>query len=144
MGVEKNRETMRLLDDSFNQRDWDSFRSCFADEAIHNSVPEELGLGQGPDAVLELARMQVAAFPDFQTERLESVFEGDLGAFRYRETGTHEGEFMGVPASGRRIDGESAGFARFNGEGKLVEAWLYQDNLAFVQQIGAIPEEPAS
>jgi hypothetical protein len=46
------------------------------------------------------------------------------------------------PASRRRIDVEFTGFARYNDEGKLVEAWAYQDNLAFMQQIGAIPEEP--
>jgi steroid delta-isomerase-like uncharacterized protein len=143
MGVKENQKNMRQLDDSFNRRDWDSFRDCFADDAIHHNVPEELGLGQGPDAVLELAKMQVAAFPNYQTERLESIFEDDLGAFRYRETGTHEGEFMGIPASGRVIDVESAGFARYNDEGKLVEAWLYQDNLVFLQQVGAIPEDIA-
>jgi predicted ester cyclase len=144
MGVEENRKNARRLDESFNQRDWDSFRDCFADNAIHHNVPEELGLGQGPDAVLTMARMQVAAFPDVRTERLESVFEGDTGAFRYRETGTHEGEFMGIAASGHRVDVETAAFARYNHEGKLVEARVYQDNLAFMQQIGAIPGNSSS
>ena len=63
MGVEANQKDMRQLDDSLNRRDGDSFRDCFADDAIDHNVPEELGLGQGPDGVLELAKMQVGAIP---------------------------------------------------------------------------------
>ena len=143
MGVEENRKNARQFDESFNRRDWDSFRDCFADDAVIHAVPEELGIGQGPDAIVELSKMYVTAFPDTRSETLDSVFEGDLGAFRVRSTGTHEGEFMGIPASGRRIDVESAQVARYNHEGKIVEGWEYLDNLAFMQQIGAIPEEPA-
>jgi predicted ester cyclase len=77
----------------------------------------------------------VEAFPDHHIEVLDMAIEDDVGAFRTRHTGTHEEEFMGIPASGRRIDFESAQFSHYDDEGKIVEGWTYSDNLEFMHQL---------
>jgi steroid delta-isomerase-like uncharacterized protein len=141
MGTQGNRETARRFEETLNRRDWDGFRETLADDAVLHAVPEELGLGQGPDALVEAEKMYVEAFPDLRVETFDMLVEGDLMASRGRMTGTHEGAFMGIPASGGRLDIETAEFARFNDDGKIVDGWSHLDTLEFMRQIGAIPDD---
>lgn len=143
MSAERNRETAVRVYEAFNQRDFGTMRDCLAGDAVVHAVPAELGLGQDPDAFIEVARMYVEAFPDIRMDVLEAVADGDRVAARVRAAGTHEGEFVGIPASGRRIELETLEFARFNTSGECVERRAYEDNLVLMQQIGAVPDEPA-
>lgn len=142
MTEQRNRETAVRVFEAFNRRDFDAMRDHLAGDAVVHSVPPELGLGQSPDAFVEVARMYVAAFPDIRMDVLEVVADGDRVAARVRATGSHEGEFMGIPASGRRVELETLEFARFNSEGECVERWAYEDNLLLLQQIAAVDDEP--
>jgi predicted ester cyclase len=56
--------------------------------------------------------------------------------------GTHSGEFMGIPASGKTVEVPLADFFRVNDEGRVAEHWGVIDNLVMMQQLGVIPEEP--
>jgi steroid delta-isomerase-like uncharacterized protein len=143
MGIEEIRKNEHQFYEAWNRRDWDSLRETVADDAVFHGMPEELGLGDGPEALVTFLQLFVEAFPDHHIEVLDMAIEDDVGAFRTRHTGTHEEEFMGIPASGRRIDFESAQFSHYDDEGKIVEGWAYSDNLEFMQQLGVIPEEPA-
>lgn len=55
-------------------------------------------------------------------------------------SGTHEGEFLGIPASGRRLDVPTVDRIRIR-DGRAVEHWGVTDNLLMMQQLGVIPEE---
>ncbi len=57
---------------------------------------------------------------------------------RYQVSGTHSGEFMGVPATGRRLTWEAMMHARVK-SGRVQESWLQWDRLAVMQQLGAMP-----
>jgi predicted ester cyclase len=59
-------------------------------------------------------------------------------AVRLHVSGTHDGEYMGVPPTGKYLEQEAAEFARFAGDSNIVEYWAYQDNLWVMQQIGAL------
>lgn len=77
-----------------------------------------------------------AAFPDLNVNILDLVAEGDRVVVRYIESGTHTGDFFGVPPSGRRY--EKHGFSLYRvADGQIAEAWLQEDDLAFQQQISA-------
>jgi predicted ester cyclase len=65
--------------------------------------------------------------------------QGDRVMARFRMTGTHRGEFMGVPPSGRRIDIEGYDEVRLV-EGRASEHWGAMDGMALMQQLGAVPE----
>ena len=67
--------------------------------------------------------------------------EGDKVVARITMTGTHHGDFMGVPASGRRISVPVIDIVRFDGD-KMVEHWGLMDSMAMMQQLGAMPEQP--
>jgi predicted ester cyclase len=78
-----------------------------------------------------------AAFPDWREEIVDMVAEGDKVAVRFRCSGTLQGEFMGVKPNGRRQEVDEVFFLRVR-DGRFVEYWGLEDNLARLQQLGAI------
>jgi predicted ester cyclase len=64
------------------------------------------------------------------------VTDEDKIAVAYTMTGTHQGEFMGVAPTGRKIRARGVQIARFQ-DGKMVERWGSSDQLGILQQIGA-------
>jgi steroid delta-isomerase-like uncharacterized protein len=78
------------------------------------------------------------AFPDLHKTILDQVVEGDRAAYRFVLRGTHLGEFMGMPPSGREVEVTGIAFARVE-DGKIVEEWTQSDMLGLMQQLGAIP-----
>lgn len=93
---------------------------------------------QGPEGTKQLAAAIIEGIPDRRIAHHETIAEGDLVMVRWSMTGTHGGELMGVPATGRPID--VTGFDLFRVEnGKLAECWQNWDQLGLMQQIGAVP-----
>jgi len=140
MAADRNRTTLQQFYTAFNQHDIEAIAPCIADDI---AVPhgEPLGLGHGREAYLKFVSLWFEAFPDMHTEVLQMVAEDNLVAIRLRNTGTHEGEFMGIPATGRRFDLEVGHFSRHNDDGEIIEELPYFDQLAFLQQLGVIPED---
>jgi steroid delta-isomerase-like uncharacterized protein len=79
-----------------------------------------------------------SAFPDAHTTIEEMVGEGDLVAKRWTYRGTHKGEFMGIPATDKKIEMTAITIYRISG-GKVAECWWNYDSLGMMQQIGVIP-----
>jgi steroid delta-isomerase-like uncharacterized protein len=81
------------------------------------------------------------AFPDLSCTVEDQVAEGDKVVSRWTLRGTHQGEFFGVPASGKRVEMSGIQVDRFAEEsGKIVEEWAEFDLLGAMRQMGAIPE----
>lgn len=101
-------------------------------------------LGEG-----EVDREGLIAFVDaardgFSDLHMESEFmlaEDDMIAVRFTISGTRDGEFMGIPPTGK--EGSSPGiFVHwFDEEGKVVEAWAVWDALGQMQKLGIVPEK---
>jgi predicted ester cyclase len=81
--------------------------------------------------------------PDGRHHIEDMLGEGDLVACRGRYTGTHRGELMGIPATGRPIDMTWSMTARVR-NGQLVEVHVIFDVLTMLQQLGAVPAAPAA
>lgn len=75
------------------------------------------------------------AFPDSRTEILEIVEDGPKVAVHWQTTGTHQGEFMDVPPTGRNIAVTGASFLRFDGD-KLAEEWVVWDPRELLSALG--------
>ena len=98
---------------------------------------------QGRDAAKQLAAGLKTAFPDIQLAHLETLVSGDSAAVRWTSDGSHQGDYFGVPPTGKRIHVEGMDLFHVR-DGKIVEMWIEYDNLAVLQQMGAIPEaQPA-
>jgi predicted ester cyclase len=85
-----------------------------------------------------LVMMFRAAFPDW-VERVEDVIaEADRVVVRVTGRGTHDGEFQGVPPTGRQVAATGVGIARMEG-GRIAEAWAAYDALGLMAQLGDTP-----
>jgi predicted ester cyclase len=79
-----------------------------------------------------------AAFPDIEVTADDMVLEGDRLAVRSTMRATHEGDFMGMPASGKKVEVSNYDFVRFEND-LAVEHWGVIDSAALMEQIGAVP-----
>ena len=86
--------------------------------------------------VLEFFRMYRAAFPNLRMEPEHVLASGDMVVARVRATGTHRGELMGMPATGRSVDVQLIDIMRFDEDGLVAEQWGVVDMLAVMQQLG--------
>jgi steroid delta-isomerase-like uncharacterized protein len=133
--------TIRRMYDMINAGDVDGFGDQLADGFVeHEETP---GLAPTRDGVKAFFRMYIAAFPDLRLEAQDVLSCGDKVVARTRATGTHQGEFMGIPATGKSIDVQLIDIIRFGDDGLAIEHWGVFDALAMMQQLGALPGPPA-
>jgi predicted ester cyclase len=85
-----------------------------------------------------LVTMFRVAFPDWRESVDDVIAEGDKVVIRVRGSGTHEGEFQGIPPSRARVTATGIGIGRL-ANGRIAEAWAAYDALGLMQQIGAVP-----
>ena len=110
-----------------------------ADDFVdHEEVP---GISSDKAGVKQFFAMLRAAFPDVRVEPQELFAEGDLICARAIVTGTHQGEWMGMPATGKRIDVQLIDILRIR-DGQATEHWGAMDAMTMMQQLGAIPDGP--
>jgi steroid delta-isomerase-like uncharacterized protein len=80
----------------------------------------------------------VAAFPDLHVEVEDLVTDGGKVVTRYSVHGTHKGELMGIPPTGRQVSIGGIAIDRFE-NGRSIEHWEYYDQMGMMQQLGVIP-----
>ena len=78
------------------------------------------------------------AFPDIHYTLDDIVVEGDKAVVRCTVTGTHKGEFMGIPPTNKKVTVWAMSIYRIAG-GKFVESWEMMDTLGMMQQLGVVP-----
>ena len=77
------------------------------------------------------------AFPDISWRMENLVADGDTVVFRFVQTGTHEGVFEGIPATGVKVEGSGILFSRIS-DGKVVEQREEFDSLGMMMQLGMV------
>jgi steroid delta-isomerase-like uncharacterized protein len=129
---------MRRAYELISAGDVDAFGDLLADDFVeHEELP---GLEPGKDGVKTFFRMYIAAFPDLRMDPEDVLESGDKVVARVRATGTHRGEFIGVPATGKAIDVQLIDIIRFGGDGLAREHWGVFDTMTMMRQLGALPE----
>jgi steroid delta-isomerase-like uncharacterized protein len=92
---------------------------------------------KGREAFKQLVAVFRGALPDIRETVEDQIAEGDKVVSRFIVRGTHRGELMGAPPTGKQITIKGTDISRIT-NGKIVEAWVMWDSLAFVQQIGLV------
>jgi steroid delta-isomerase-like uncharacterized protein len=108
---------------------------CSQDFVDHDPLP-----GTSPDfaGLKDFVTQVRSAFPDIETTAEDILVEGDRLAVRSTIRGTHKGDFMGIPASGKKVEVSIYDFVRFEND-QAAEHWGTIDSAALMEQIGATP-----
>ena len=93
----------------------------------------------GPEGVHWFGTLIRSAFSEIRISRDDTIAEGDRVVDRWTFRGTHTGEFLGVPATGKTVTVTGIDIFRI-ADGRLAELWQSWDQLGMLQQLGAIPE----
>ena len=129
--------TARRLYELLNAGDVDGFGELLADDFVeHEELP---GLAPSRDGVKTFFRMQIAAFPDLRLAVEDVVADGPKVVARVRYTGTQDGDFQGMPASGKAVDIQLIDIFAFADDGRVREHWGVLDLMTMMQQLGLVP-----
>ncbi len=127
------REHVEVL---FNQHRVDrTEETVTADYLDHAPLPGQV---PGLEGAKQKWAAYLAAVPDMHATVEELIAEGDKVAVRWTVQGTHQGELMGIPATGRRAVFRGISIYRLD-DGKIVEQWEQWDRLDLLRQLGVIP-----
>ena len=118
-----------------NSGNLEGYLEVYSDDLTLHGYPPEV---QGKEGVSAFYAAFAKAFPDIQLSVDDAMADGDKVAIRYSFTGTHRDEFMGVPASGNKVEVDGQSFFRFV-DGRIAERWQSLDVFSLMTQIGAIP-----
>jgi steroid delta-isomerase-like uncharacterized protein len=136
-----NAELVRAGFAAFNAGDADACIALAAPDLIMNlaELPEPQ---HGQEVWLQGFGMMKQAFPDLQAHIEDLVAAADKVAVRVRFRGTHSGEFLGIPATGRSVEVEAWTLDRYR-DGRLIESRIIMDVAGMLTQLGVLPAPAA-
>jgi C-1 hydroxylase len=133
MSIEENKALVLRVIDLWNRRDLDAFFGVLAPEYVEHLPTGDISL----EHLKKYAHTFFNAFPDIEITVIDIVAEGEKVVVLVNWKATHKGEYIGIPATGRKIDITVAMIIKISG-GKWVEFWNVTD-IRLAQQLGTIP-----
>jgi predicted ester cyclase len=136
MATEQNATIVRRgFEEGINERKLTVFDELLAPTYVNHSLPAPV---PGPEGMKAVIGMFLAGFPDFQVVVEQIVADGDFVCTRGHFTGTHTGDFQGIPATGKAINATYIDMWRLEAD-RAVENWAQLDMLGLMQQLGVLP-----
>jgi steroid delta-isomerase-like uncharacterized protein len=134
-----NKAAYRRFHDAMNSHDPEEISNTIdelfgPDVLIHTPAPVD---ATGPGAMKDVFGRLHRAFPDLHVTVEDLIAEGDEVVGRNTVTGTQEGEYLGLPPSGKRITYREVVIFRFAGE-RIAESWAVVDVLSQLRQLDAV------
>jgi steroid delta-isomerase-like uncharacterized protein len=136
MSAEANKALVRRAFEIWNRADLAATGEVVGADYVRHD-PATPGV-RGVAGLQQLIATYHQAFPDLQLTVEELLAEGETVAARWSGTGTHRGELMGIPPTGKPTAVSGIGLYRLAG-GKIAEEWESWDTLGLMQQLGAVP-----
>ena len=131
---EQNKELARKMFEAWGKGDFETYKELLAPDYA-NYYPSRSTTPMSQEETIEIRKMLQKAFPDISWSIEELIATEDKVIIRFIERGTHEGEFMGIPATGNKY--ETSGISiRCIENGKVVEEREELDKLGLYQQLG--------
>lgn len=127
----------RFVEEVFHQRDLGALGRWIAPEYVEH-VPLPPGFPPGREGLKRYIGALLAAFPDFRYTVEDILADGDKLAVRLTARGTHSGEFLGIPPTGKAVAWTEIHIPRIV-NGQHVEHWANVDQLGLLQQLGVVP-----
>ena len=138
MSVEMNKAVAReYIEQIWNQHRLDQLEKYLSKDLVHHDAPGITDFASAKGFIT----MAINSVPDFKVDIQAEIAEGDLVVQRIVASGTPQGDFMGIPASGKQFS--MVGISVFRiASGKIAELWGVNDSLSMMQQLGVIPAMP--
>ena len=133
MSEQDNLSTIEALGIAVSSGNLSALRGIFAPNVVdHDPAPDQ---GPGPEGFIGFFTMMRSAFPDLKVAVERIVSNATDVAMAYMITGTHQGEFLGIAPTGKRVTVRGLQISRFE-NGEIVERWGSSDELGLVKQLG--------
>lgn len=136
MSSEQNKAAVRRFKEAFNAGDLDGVAAVFAPNAVvhHAGAPDPLNV----EGFKQFGGAFLTAFPGGQLTIEDLIVEGEKVVSRLTYQGTHTGELMGIPPTGKPVVVSAMNVDQF-ANGKIIETWRLFDQMGMMQQLGIIP-----
>jgi C-1 hydroxylase len=131
LSLEENKSVVRRFIEAYNKRKLELIDDFVAPDYVDHSNHVDR------DGLKQLFSMGLKGFPDWHETIEDIIAEGDKVWVRLSYSGTHSGEFMGLPATGKKITSKAVDIYRIV-NGKLAEYWNVTDNINIFKEVGAV------
>jgi len=141
MSIEENKEIVRRYQEAYNTANYDALDEVVATDVLTPNMISTMP--RGLEGAKLVHQKTLTGMPDYHTAIEDLIAEGDKVAARVRITGTHTGDFYGIPPTGKHIDLSGMYIVRI-ADGKIVEHWGEENGSEVLRQLGfKIKLEPA-
>lgn len=136
MSAEQNKARFReFIEEIINKRNIAKLDEYLTPDFVEHEVVEPFPATR--DGVRQFFTGMLSAFPDLKVTINDAIAEGDKVVMRETWTGTHKSEFMGIPATGKRVEFSVIDIVHMK-DGKATDHWGVSDTLKMMQQMGVV------
>jgi predicted ester cyclase len=134
----QDKKTGKEIALAYAQRVWDHRDLSAIDELLHPNcvIHSLLGDFHGPASMKQVVQAWLRGFPNLAVKNIASISENDLVAIQWQAQGLHEGEFKGIPPTGKPVVYAGVTLYRVR-HAKIVEYWAYIDMQHLLKQISS-------
>lgn len=133
MSITRNKDTVRRYQDAYNTANYEALAEVVAADVRTPNIAS--GMPSGLEGAIAVHKKTLLGMPDYLTTIEDLIAEGDKVVARVRITGTHTGDFWGVPPTGRQINLTAIYIVRIT-DGKIVEHWGEENGMKVFRQLG--------
>lgn len=128
----------RVVNEVWNDGNFDRIEEMVSDDFVIHfpRAGEEI---KGPENVKQYCANLRNAFPDIHFTIIDQIAEDNKVVTHWSATGTHKGEFKGIPATGKKVTFNAMDIDKIS-DGKFTECWTNVDELGVMQQLGVVPK----
>jgi steroid delta-isomerase-like uncharacterized protein len=137
MSLEENKNIVRRYQEIYNSNNLDALLEVVSEDLLTPKIMP--GIPPGIEGAKAAHQIMLAGFPDYQTTIEDLIAEGDKVVARITMTGTHTGDFMGIPPTGKHISFTGIYVSKI-ANGRIVEHWGEEDGVSLMQQLGVMPK----
>jgi len=128
----------------YNRHDGPGFASCFAEDGVLRHPNDEIGIAEGREQIQAMMEGVWRAFPDWTLTSRGLYDCGDAAWLAWTITGTHKGEFRGIPPTHRRFEVLGCSHFTLAADGFIAQDDVYFDSATMLRQLGLLPEPEAA
>jgi len=135
MPREENIAALKQAADRFKARDLEGHLKLYSPSVSHHGFSKRVRPGVA--GLREHYNGLLKGFPDARIDTDDILAEGEKVLHRFRFSGTHKGEFLGFPATGKHVHATGVQVHLFR-QGQAIEVWQVMDAYTFLREIGGV------